>query len=243
MSTQQRNSACVVSVDPSTADVLRQQTLVVLEANHYFFEEILEFGPEAQHALSVVYRDAFAVLDAVGWGRPVEPPATVDVPFTAGFIEQLHRRRYDLGHTNVDRVQQESWDRTLVDRDREAAITLDRLLAQVEAERARAASSAARRVEPQPRPHADLDRSPVPLILVRTHDHQGTTQCLSALNPSLGCRVATQSATSASDGLEHPLCHRYEVHDVSGWSSLSEAPQLTWTPRGEASRMDQHRRP
>ncbi|WP_445150500.1 hypothetical protein [Baekduia sp. Peel2402] len=130
MSTQQRISACVVSVDPSTADVLRHQTLVVLEANHYYFEEILEFGPEAQHALSVIYRDAFAVLDAIGWRRP-EEPVTVDVPFTAGFIEQLHRRRYDLGHTNIDRVSQESWDQAVVDRDRDAAITLDRLLASV----------------------------------------------------------------------------------------------------------------
>jgi hypothetical protein len=131
MSTQQRISACVVSVDPSTADVLRHQTLVVLEANHYYFEEILEFGPEAQHALSVIYRDAFAVLDAIGWRRPEDPPATVDAPFTAGFIEQLHRRRYDLGHTNIDRVAQPSWDQAVVDRDREAAITLDRLLTQV----------------------------------------------------------------------------------------------------------------
>jgi hypothetical protein len=130
MSTPQRNSACLVSVDPSTADVLRHQTLVVLEANHYYFEEILEFGPEAQHALSVVYRDAFAVLDAIGWRRPDEP-VTVDVEFTAGFIEQLHRRRFDLGHTNIDRVSQETWDQAVVDRDREAAIALGCLLGQV----------------------------------------------------------------------------------------------------------------
>jgi hypothetical protein len=130
MSTPQRNSACVVPVDPSTADVLRHQTLVVLEANHYYFEEILEFGPEAQYALSVIYRDAFAVLDAIGWRRP-EEPVTVEVEFTAGFIEQLHRRRFDLGHTNIDRVSQDTWDQALVDRDREAAVTLDRLLAQV----------------------------------------------------------------------------------------------------------------
>jgi hypothetical protein len=131
MSTQQRNDACVVSVDPSTADVLRRQTLVSLEANHYYFEDILEFGPEAQHALSVIYRDAFAVLDAIGWRRPDDPPLTVEVPFTAGFIEQLHRRRFDLGHANIDRVRQETWDRATVDRDREAALTLDRLLARV----------------------------------------------------------------------------------------------------------------
>ena len=104
MSTQQPNSACLVSVDPSTADVLRRQTLIILDANHYYFEEILEFGPEAQHALSVIYRDAFAVLDAIGWRRPEEPPASVDVPFTASFVEQLRQRRYDLGHTNIDRL-------------------------------------------------------------------------------------------------------------------------------------------
>jgi hypothetical protein len=128
MSTTQRNSACLVPVDPSTADVLRRQTLVVLEANHYYFEELLGFGPEAQYALSVIYRDAFAVLDAIGWRRPEPPPATVDVPFTAGFVEQLRARRYDLGHTNIDRIARETWNRELVDRDREAAITLDRLL-------------------------------------------------------------------------------------------------------------------
>ena len=82
MSTQQRNSACLVSVDPSTADILRRQTLMVLEANHYYFEDILEFGPEAQHALSVIYRDAFAVLDAIGWRRPEprRPPSTSRSP-------------------------------------------------------------------------------------------------------------------------------------------------------------------
>jgi hypothetical protein len=104
MSTQQRNDACFVPVDTSMADVLRLQTLVVLEANHYYFEDLLSFGPEAQQALSVIYRDAFAVLDAVGWRRSDDPPASVDVPLTAGFVEQLRRRRYDLGHTNIDRL-------------------------------------------------------------------------------------------------------------------------------------------
>jgi hypothetical protein len=102
MSTQQRNSVCLVRVDPSTVDVLRRQTLVVLEANHYFFEEILEFGPEAQHALSVIYRDAFAVLDATGW--PANPAAgPTDIPLTAGHIDQLRRCSYDLRVTNINR--------------------------------------------------------------------------------------------------------------------------------------------
>lgn len=102
MSTQQRNSACLVSVDPSTVDVLRRQTLVVLEANHYFFEEVLEFGPEAQHALSVIYRDAFAVLDAIGWAE-TQAAGPIDVPLTAGHIDQLRRCSHDLRVTNIDR--------------------------------------------------------------------------------------------------------------------------------------------
>ena len=102
MSTQQRNSACSLSVDPSTVDVLRRQTLVVLEANHYFFEEILEFGPEAQHALSVIYRDAFAVLDAIGWS-PDPAASPIDVPLTAGHIDQLRRCSHDLRVTNINR--------------------------------------------------------------------------------------------------------------------------------------------
>jgi hypothetical protein len=136
MSTQQPNSACLVSVDPSTADILRRQTLIILEANHYYFEEILEFGPEAQYALSVIYRDAFAVLDAIGWRRPDDPPATVDVPFTVGFVEQLRQRRYDLGHTNIDRLAvrdavsdagEKARTDEEIERDRLSAIAIDAL--------------------------------------------------------------------------------------------------------------------
>ncbi|WP_445149472.1 hypothetical protein [Baekduia sp. Peel2402] len=138
MSTAQRNDACLISVDPSTADILRRQTLIVLEANHYYFEELLEFGPEAQYALSVIYRDAFAVLDAIGWRRPDDPLASVDVPFTVGFVEQLLQRRYDLGHTNIDRlsardeavdVQTVSAINAAIEFDRYTAIALDRLVA------------------------------------------------------------------------------------------------------------------
>jgi hypothetical protein len=103
MSTQQRNDACLISVGPEQADVLRHQTLVVLETNHYYFEDLLDFGPEAQHALSVIYRDAFAVLDAIGWA-PDPALGAVEVPLTCGHVEQLRRRRYDLAHTNLDRL-------------------------------------------------------------------------------------------------------------------------------------------
>jgi hypothetical protein len=138
MSALQRNDAVLVGVDPSTADVLRQQTLVTLEANHYYFEEILEFGPDAQQALARIYRDAFALLDAIGWRRPDDPPGCVDVPITAGHAEQLLKRRYELGHGNIDRLAthdalSDPALRAQIDADREAAGTLDRLIARAAA--------------------------------------------------------------------------------------------------------------
>jgi hypothetical protein len=137
MSTKQRNSACLVSVDPSTADVLRHQTLVVLEANHYFFEELLNFGTEAQVALSVIYRDAFAVLDAIGWS-PDPDAGAVDVPLTDGHIDQLRRCSYDLRVTNINRSdhlhaavtdQEAAAIRAAIDADRTAVQALGRLFA------------------------------------------------------------------------------------------------------------------
>ena len=106
MSPKQRNDAAMIGVGPATADVLRQQTLVTLEADHHFFEEILKLRPRSalQRARAQRYRDAFAVLDAIGWRRPDDPPPSVDVPMTPHFTEQLLRRRYDLGHTNIDRL-------------------------------------------------------------------------------------------------------------------------------------------
>ncbi|MCW2986183.1 MAG: hypothetical protein JWR63_3753 [Conexibacter sp.] len=131
MSTPQRNDARVVAVDPSTADILRHQTLIVLEANHHYYEDILLFGPEAQHALSVIYRDAFAVLDAIGWRRPDTPPPSVDVRLTVGLVQQLRARRCDLGHTNIDRLDASvAAGATATVAEIEAAIRADRIAAQ-----------------------------------------------------------------------------------------------------------------
>ena len=104
MSTSQRNRTLLIDVSPYVGDVLRTQTLLVLEFTHHLYEDISSFCPESQYALSVIYRDAFAVIDALGWQRPDEPPERVEVPLTAGHIEQLRHRRYDLGMTNIDRL-------------------------------------------------------------------------------------------------------------------------------------------
>jgi hypothetical protein len=136
MSTPQRSHACSIAVDPSLGEILRHQTLVVLEVNHQHFEDVLDLSPQAQHALSVIYRDAFAVLDALGWS-PGANTTTVAVPFTAGHVVQLRRRQDDLVHTNLDGLVRR--DRTTdpdelaaldaqIAADRLAAEGLDRLL-------------------------------------------------------------------------------------------------------------------
>ena len=103
MSAQEGSPACRITVDPSTADVLRVEAKKVLMFNHEPFEDYLDYTPPKQLALADVYRDATAVIDALGWN----PDATVSrdgvvVPLTRGHIEQLHLRRCDLLDTNLD---------------------------------------------------------------------------------------------------------------------------------------------
>jgi hypothetical protein len=103
MSTPQGSSACPIMVDPSTADVLRVEAKKVLMFNHDPFEDFLDYIPFRQLALADVFRDATAVIDALGW----DPDASVRsepvaVPLTADHVRQLHRRRCDLLDTNLD---------------------------------------------------------------------------------------------------------------------------------------------
>ncbi len=103
MSTPQGNHACRISVDPSTADVLRIEAKKVLMFNHDPFEDFLDYVPTKQLALADIYRDATAVIDALGWDPEMVPHAdSVEVPLTRGHIEQLHERRCDLLATNLD---------------------------------------------------------------------------------------------------------------------------------------------
>lgn len=129
MSTSQRNDACVISVDRPTGDALRLQTLVVLEANHHYFEDVRELGVAARLALAAIYRDAFAVLDALGWDEAGDRDGAVDLPLTAGHVAQLRRRRRDLGHTNLDRLDDGVVDVLVLAPARVAAQALDRVFA------------------------------------------------------------------------------------------------------------------
>jgi hypothetical protein len=129
MSIRQRNDRCVLTVDRATAEVVRVETLVVLEVNSHHFEEVERYSGAGRRALRAVYVDAFAVLDAVGWGDD-PPPASVSVPLTSGHMAQLRERRRELGHLNLDRLSPltaEPPDPEAIETTRRAAQALDRL--------------------------------------------------------------------------------------------------------------------
>ncbi len=103
MSAHQGSPACHITVDPSTADVLRIEAKKVLMFNHEEFEDFLDYVPVKQLELADIFRDATAVIDALGWDPDIcLPRASVQVPLTRGHIEQLHHRRADLLDTNLD---------------------------------------------------------------------------------------------------------------------------------------------
>jgi hypothetical protein len=103
MSAPQGNSACRITVDPSTADVLRFEAKKVLMFSHEPFEDFLDYVPAKQLSLADIFRDATAVIDALGWDPDTNAPQSdVEVPVTHGHIQQLHVRRCDLLDTNLD---------------------------------------------------------------------------------------------------------------------------------------------
>jgi hypothetical protein len=103
MSAPQGSYACRITVSPSDADVLRIEAKKVLMFNHDPFEDFLDHVPVRQLELADIFRDATAVIDALGWDPAINPPRTsFDVPLTRSHIEQLHKRRADLLDTNLD---------------------------------------------------------------------------------------------------------------------------------------------
>jgi hypothetical protein len=113
MSAQQGSYACRITVDRQTADVLREESKLVLVFNHETFEDFSDFTPLGQEALADIFSDAIAVIKAVGWQPAPDGAEQFEIPLTAGHIEQLRKRRedldayirdllYDLEHTETD---------------------------------------------------------------------------------------------------------------------------------------------
>jgi hypothetical protein len=106
MSAHQGNSACRISVDPLTGDLLRLEAKKVLMFNHEPFEDFMDYVPAKQLTMADIYRDATAVIDAIGWDPDTDAQRdSVEVPVTAAHIQQLHKRRCDLLDTNLDLLE------------------------------------------------------------------------------------------------------------------------------------------
>jgi hypothetical protein len=106
MSAHQGSFGCRVTVDPSTGDLLRIEAKKVLMFNHEPFEDFMDYVPAKQLTLADIYRDATAVIDAIGWDPDTDAQrSSVQVPLTAAHIQQLHKRRCDLLDTNLDLLE------------------------------------------------------------------------------------------------------------------------------------------
>jgi len=102
MSAHQGSYACRITVDRQTADILREESKLVLVFNHETFEDFSDFTPIGQEALADIFCDAIAVIKAVGWQPVPEGAEQFEIPLTAGYIEQLRKRREDLHATILD---------------------------------------------------------------------------------------------------------------------------------------------
>jgi hypothetical protein len=119
----------VVAVGPGLREVLRSQTLLVLEFNHHRFEDVRDLEPAELRGAASIFRDAMVVLDTIGW-LATEQTATVEVAITPGHLAQLQRLRSDVAMTILDRLDSRE-DLTEPDDLAEAdeAIAADRLIA------------------------------------------------------------------------------------------------------------------
>jgi hypothetical protein len=92
-----------VAIDPALGAILRDQTLAILEFAGGAFEGARELPPDELLALASTFRDAFVVLDAIGWlaERQTE---MVQVTITAAHVARLEQLRADLGLRVFDRL-------------------------------------------------------------------------------------------------------------------------------------------
>jgi hypothetical protein len=137
MSPPEPRPVTTITVEPWLAGVLRHQCLVTQKVNHHGFARLRDLHPDDQFALSMIYRDAFSAIEAIGW-EPDPDAIAVEVPLTAGLVEQLYRRRYELGLANFDRLdalagasaEEATRLRAEIEANRLAGQALDRLFAE-----------------------------------------------------------------------------------------------------------------
>jgi hypothetical protein len=83
-----RIEVSVFSADPELVDVLRLQTLLVLEVNHEPFEEVQELAPSELLDVANDLPHAIVVLDTIGW-LETEQTEAMNLVITPGHFAQL----------------------------------------------------------------------------------------------------------------------------------------------------------
>jgi hypothetical protein len=92
-------------IDPGLRDLLRSQTLMILEFTHERWEEARDLPPSALLIVAVIFSDAFAVLDTIGWLAGEHDATPAEVPITHGHVAQLRWLRDDVALSVVTNLE------------------------------------------------------------------------------------------------------------------------------------------
>lgn len=99
------NIPVVRLIEPGLRDLLRSQTLVILEFTHERWEEARDLRPSALLIIAAIFRDAFAVLDTIGWLAGEHDATPAEVPITHGHVAQLRWLRDDVALSVVTNLE------------------------------------------------------------------------------------------------------------------------------------------
>jgi hypothetical protein len=91
----------IVVIEPGLREVLRSQTLAILDFTHDRFDEARDLEPSKLLAAASIFRDAIAVLDTIGWVAGEQDQRPARVTMTRGHLAQLQWLRGDVAMSIV----------------------------------------------------------------------------------------------------------------------------------------------
>jgi hypothetical protein len=97
--------SAVRTIEPALRDLLRSQTLVILEFAHERWEDARDLPPSELLTVAAIFRDALAVLDTIGWLAGEHDAIPAEVPITAGHVAQLRWLRDDVAMSVVTNLE------------------------------------------------------------------------------------------------------------------------------------------
>ncbi|MCU1675563.1 MAG: hypothetical protein JWM93_321 [Frankiales bacterium] len=95
------NISRVVVIEPGRREVLRSQTLAILDFIHDRFDEARDLEPSKLLVAASLFRDAITVLDIIGWVAGEQDQRPARVTMTRGHLAQLEWLRGDVAMSIV----------------------------------------------------------------------------------------------------------------------------------------------